>query len=323
MSRIYHYSSEFTTKHEGTVSEVLNLYSGEDGFWWLDLDEIPSKELLRSMGQTFLLHDLLLEDIENIDDLPKCEVFNEHLFLSLKMIRLSGKEVQVEHTSVILSSNVLITIQSGISGDVFNNIRSRLESRVGYICQRSVDYLFCRVVNAVVEHYDQSIEFYRDQLTQLENLMLNFPDQTKIGQIIDLKNKVNNLRRKVVPLRDEIQLLRNDGHGFFKKEHRNYINDILDHLHNQSESFEHLREMSRDLMDLQHSNLSQVANNIMKTLTVVSAIFIPLTFIAGVYGMNFEVMPELKITWFYPALMGGMLLIALLMAIYMRRKRWF
>jgi len=291
---------------------------------WIDV-EITNQFLVKETSQLFNIHHLIAEDILNVIQLPKFELFENHLFFTTKMLSYDDEQGEIleEHLSVVMTKDLLITFQEGLPGDAFNELRDRIKLAKGLIRKYGADYLFYHILDAVVDHYMVIMEKLRSRIEQLENKSLKNPSLDVMSQVLDIKKDINILRKYTIPMRDALNKMRVEADHFIDKTSVNYFQDVADHLNYLVSSFDTSREMLRDLMDLHHSNQNNEMNRVMKTLTVVSAIFIPLTFLAGVYGMNFDNMPELHSTWGYPMIIMIMCFVAIMMAIYMRLKRWF
>jgi magnesium transporter len=194
---------------------------------------------------------------------------------------------------------------------------------MGKVRQAGADYLFCRLMGVVVDHYVEILEFFREKIDELEDIVLGHPQEKNVKQIARLKKEVNRVRRYIFPLAAEVARLMSDGDPWIQRATHTYLRNIYDHVQTVYAGMENLGDRLKDLMDLHLSRISHDMNRVMKTLTVVTTIFIPLTFLAGIYGMNFRYMPELEQPWGYPVLLLLMLGIAAGMSIWMWRKKWF
>lgn len=322
MIQLIQYNETDFKNHQ--VAQVENLFSLllPDYVNWLNIEPTNLEEV-EAIAKHFDIHHLIIEDIINTRQLPKFEAFDTYYFLNLKMLEIASKnsDILTEHISFILGSNYVITFQER-EGDVFNEVRHRIEANLGRIRKQKADYLLYRLVDSVVDEYIRIVEFLRDAIEDLEEKVLAEPSGSIIREITELKSEINVFRKYVVPLRDEVGKMRNEPGKFISKSTLHYFRDVYDHLYYLHASFDTFREMLKDLLDLHLSQLSYEMNQIMKTLTVISAIFIPLTFLAGVYGMNFEYMPELQIRWAYPVLLVSMLLFAGGSIVYVKYKKW-
>lgn len=291
---------------------------------WIDV-EITNQILVEDTAKLFHIHHLISEDILNINQLPKFELFDEYLFFNTKMLSFDSAtdEIREEHLSVLMCKGLVITFQEGLPGDAFNELRERIKLAKGMIRKYGEDYLFYHILDSVVDNYLEIMETLRGRIEKLEAKLLSDPNYNVMQEVIEIKKNINILRKYTIPMRDALNKMRVEASHFIQKSSINYFQDVADHIHYLVTSFETSREMLKDLMDLNHSNQNNEMNRVMKTLTVVSAIFIPLTFLAGVYGMNFNHMPELTWKWGYPVVWGIMGLVALGMISYMRLKKWF
>lgn len=290
---------------------------------WIDV-EIANKIVVDDTAQFFDIHHLIVEDILNLEHLPKFEAFDNYLFFTVKMLVYNEKRKKVteEHLSVVMGENLIITFQEGLPGDVFDELRSRIALGKGRIRKHGADYLFYSIIDTIVDNYMSIMEGLREKIERLESQIIKNPSYPVVEEIMEIKKEINVLRKYTLPLRDALNKLRVEGSHFIQKSSINYFQDVSDHIMYLISSFETSREMLKDIMDLHNSNLSNEMNKVMKTLTVVAAIFIPLTFIAGVYGMNFEHMPELKWQWSYPALWVFMIIGSVIMVGFMKHKKW-
>jgi magnesium transporter len=264
-----------------------------------------------------------MEDILNPDHRPKMEVFEDKIMLILKMISIDEKgRLQNEQVSIVFGKNYVLTFQER-PGDLFDPVRARLEKSVGRMRSMKADYLAFALTDVIVDNYFVVLEAVAEMLEELEMTLINDPESFRVIDIHDLKMQLFYLRKIAWPLRELAQGLLKTESELVRKPSRIYFGDLYDHTVRILETTETLREVSIGVSELYRSNISLKMNEIMQTLTIISTIFIPMTFIAGVYGMNFENMPELKWQYGYFGVMGIMLLVALAMLMFFRRKRWF
>jgi magnesium transporter len=273
----------------------------ETGVNWLDIEGLHDIDLLEKVAEMFQFHPLMTEDVANVEHLPKTEEFENHIFFTLKMLSINPETelIQTEHLSLVLSENYLITFQEGLEGDVFNSVRERIFSNKGRIRRNNCDYLFYSLIDTVVDNYFTVLENFRERIETLEDSIISDPHKNAMNDILALKKELALIRKLVFPLVDELSRLKREESRFISHSTLAYLQDVLDHVNHLVSTFESFRDMLSSLMDLYMSNLSNSMNTVMKMLTIVSTIFIPLTFIAGIYGMNFENMPELKMEWGY------------------------
>lgn len=297
---------------------------GSDSVNWLHINELTNPDIVEPVCRHFGLHHLIVEDIQNVNHLPKFETFDDYLFLTLKKVRFdeSGKFERI-HCSFVLTKNTVVTFQENSELFDFEQVKKAITDPKRRLRKLKVDYLFYLLLDVVVDNYLLLIEKYREKMEDLETLVLEKPSNNVVEQILEIKAEINQFRRFALPLRDIIGKIKNTPSKFIKNTTATYLQDVYDHLVHLVTGFETSREMLKDLMDLHLSNLSFMMNKVMRTLTVVATIFIPLTFLAGIYGMNFKYMPELDWRYSYPVLLAIMLIAALAMLVFMKRKRWF
>jgi magnesium transporter len=293
---------------------------------WVDMDS-SERDLVEIICAYFGIHELLIEDIFNHNHLPKYEFYENYCFITLKMLSVGTdktgcKFIQSEQVSILMGANWVLTVQE-IEGDIFGEVRTRLAKSLGNLRKKQSDYLFYRLIDTTVDFYFVVLEFMREQIEDLETRITIKTEVAIVEEVLYLKSQLRTLRKYIQPLRIEINRIRIEPPTLIHKNNLFYFNDLNDHLIMIESSFETSREMLNDLMDLHLSYLSHSMNRIMKILSVVSTIFIPLTFIAGIYGMNFEFMPELKQVWAYPTLLALMLVLSLLLVWAMKKKGWF
>lgn len=292
---------------------------------WINLDGINDEALMQKIVSKFNFHPLMAEDILNTEHFPKSEEYELHHFFTLKMVRLLNQdhsEIIQEHLSLVLGPNYVLTFQDNLEGDVFDPVRMRLSQPKTRIRKNGSDYLFYALIDAVVDQYFTVMEYVREKIEDLEDYVLENPDKKLIDHIIGIKKQLTTIRKVVVPLKDAIDRLFIDDSEFITENTYVYLRDIQDHTMHLTTSFDSFRESVASLMDMYMSNLSNNLNVIMKTLTIFSLFFVPLTFIAGVYGMNFRYMPELEWRYGYPLVIGIMLLTVIFLFIFMRSKKW-
>lgn len=290
---------------------------------WIDIESSDEKVVER-ITEIFHVHPLITEDILNIEQLPKFEAFEDHIYLSLKMLRYdeASSEITQEHLNIVLGKNLLITFQEGLPGDVFDALRNRLALGKGVIRKNSVEYLLYHCLDAVIDNYMGISEILRKEMEKMEMNLISDTSFDAPEEVMQLKKKVNVLRGYTIPLWDAFNQMQAEGEHFFHKDSKVYFRDISDHIKFLLSFFDTSREMLRDIMDLYQTNINNEMNKVMKTLTVVSAIFIPLTFVAGVYGMNFDFMPELHYKYGYIFVWGLMAFTTMVMVTIMRFKKW-
>jgi len=322
--------SESVCKALQTPQECLP-YLEQERVCWLDVRGLGTEAILRQVGHIFSLHPLVLEDVVNVPQRPKLEFFEDHLLMVVHMMKPSRKEhgFTAEQVGFVLRHHVLVTLQEESLWDCFDPVRDRLHRNLGMLRQRGAGYLAYTLLDAIVDGYFPILEDYGEYIEALEDEVVMRPTRTTLQKIHDLRRELLMLRRYIWPQRTVVNNLIRDGSDFLTQENRIYLQDVYDHIIQILDILETYREVSSSLMDVYLSSVSNRMNDVMKLLTVISTIFIPLTFIAGVYGMNFnpEVspfnMPELNWYWGYPVCLGGMAAIAIALVIFFWRQGWF
>lgn len=304
-------------------SEESYVHLKEGHVNWINIIGYNNTALIEKVGQQFHLHMLTLEDILNTDHLPKIETIDDRLFVTLKMftVHTSDHTIAEEHVSFILGKEYLLAFQER-EGDDFQIIRERIRAGVGKIRLKGSDYLLYLLVDRIVDNYYLALDAFEDVMDRLEEELVHDPKQDMAEKILQHKKQLTQLRKFIFPLRDEFGRLLKDESNLITKSSLAYFRDVYDHLIHLTNTIESYRENMNGLMELHVSNNSERINSVMKTLTMIATIFIPLTFLAGVWGMNFQHMPELAKPWAYPAALGVMFTVGMSMYIYMKRKRW-
>jgi len=320
---VFDYDSENLTEKECCVDEVTKYFSSET-ITWINVDGLHDIKLLQDIGEKFNLDKLLLEDILNTNHRPKTEIFDDYIFVILKMICVTGtnRTMTSEQVSFIMGKSWIISFQEE-GGDVFDGIRDRLRNNKGDLRKRSVDFLLYRLLDTIIDNYFFVTEYFSDKNAELEQGIFKNPTPDALREIQLLKRQVVNFKRAVLPLREVVSVLEKDGGTLVNKKTHRYLRDLYEHIIQVNDSIDSQREVVSSIMDLFLSGTSNKMNEIMKVLTVISTIFIPLTFIVGLYGMNFKNMPELEWQYGYFIICGIMGVILIGMIIYFRKKHWF
>lgn len=291
---------------------------------WVNINGLNNTSDIEKLGKEYGLHPLLVEDIVNTQQRPKIEEHENYLFLVLKMLYHDehGKFTK-EHISIVLGENYVLTFQEA-NEDVFDGLRDRIANSKGRVRQRGSDYLMYSILDAIIDNYFIIIENLSDNIEFLEDDLLSKEQRDNISnEIQHLKRKILKIRNAVLPLREVIKQLEKSTHRFIQSKTKNYLRDLLDHIVQIGESVEIYREMTWGLMDMYMTTISNKMNEVMKVLTIMSSIFIPLTFIVGVYGMNFDNMPELHEPYGYYVVWAVMILVFLGLLWFFKRKKWF
>ncbi len=290
---------------------------------WINMDGLQDTALIEQICSHFQVHALTIEDILHPEQRPKVEEGEGYIYVVLKMLKYvgQGQMVDAEQVSVILGSNFVLSFQER-PGDTFESVRNRLRGGKGRIRRSGADYLMYALMDTIVDHYFLILEKSGDLLEDLEEALLTSSSKSSLHTLYALKREMLAVRRVVWPLREVIYKLEREEYKLIKKSTHIYLRDIYDHVIQVIDTVETIRDMLASMFDLYQSTLSNRMNAIMKVLTIISTIFIPLTFIAGVYGMNFQYMPELEWPYGYPAVWGLMLMIVLGMFVFFKRKGW-
>ena len=291
---------------------------------WINVEGVHQVEVVEKLGNCFGLHPLVLEDILNTDQRPKMEVYGGYVYIVLKMLygNDSNRSVEAEQVSLILGSNFAISFQEGIEGDVFNPVRERIRSGKGLIRKMGSDYLAYSLIDTIVDNYFLMLENLGERIELLEEELVAHPTTATLQEIQRIKYQMVFVRRAVWPLREVTIGLERKESPLIKETTEIYLRDVYDHAVQVMDTIEVYREMLSGMLDIYLSSVSNRLNSVMKVLTIIATIFMPLTFIAGIYGMNFKYMPELEWRWGYPAVWVIIVLIGVWMLIYFKKKKW-
>jgi len=313
---------QFQEKEAKTVKECFP-YKNKPTVTWINIDGLHEVKIIEELGKNYNFHPLILEDIVDTDQRTKIKDFVNYIFIILKMLYYdkNDNEMKVEQVSLILGKNYVISFQKR-EGDVFNSIRESIRNNIGRIRKAGADYLIYALIDAIVDNYFIIIEKLGEKIENLEDKVISRPQPANLRVIHKLRRDLIFLRKSVWPLREVISNLQRGESSLILKSTNVYLRDIYDHTIQVMDTVETLRDIISGLLDIYLSSVSNRMNEIMKVLTIVATIFIPLTFIASVYGMNFQYMPELKWVWGYPAVLLGMSIIGIVMVIYFKRKKW-
>jgi magnesium transporter len=295
---------------------------GDESVVWINVGGVHDVQVLETLGRQFSLHPLLLEDVANTDQRPKLDDYDEYLFVVIKMLSLTArKEIVVEQVSLVLGRNYVISFQENGS-DVFQPVRERLRGGKGRLRQSNSDYLLYALVDAIVDQYFAVLESMGERLEAVQQAVVDDPKPETLNDIHGLKRQLLFLRRAVWPLRDVMNNLSRSDCRFLHEPTKVFFRDVYDHVVQIVDTIETLREMLSASLDIYLSSVSYRLNAVMRVLTVITTIFMPLSFIASIYGMNFEYMPELRSRWGYPLALGVMAVVGVGMLVLFRKKRW-
>ena len=292
---------------------------------WINIDCLSQVDILEKLGTCYGFHPLVLEDILS-DQRPKVEDYDDYIFIVLKMLyyKKENREesISADQVSLILGPNFVVSFKEK-EADVFKPLRDRLRTGKGRIRKLGADYLAYSMMDAIVDQYFVILEKLGESFEDLEDQIVSSPEPTSLSTIYNLKRDMLFLRKSVWPLREAISTLQRLDSHLISESTKIYFRDVYDHTIQVIENVETFRDMSASLLDTYLSSLSNRLNEVMKVLTVISTIFIPLTFIVGLYGMNFKYMPELESPWGYPLIIALMILVAIVMLTYFKKRRWF
>jgi magnesium transporter len=303
--------------------EKTSIQHVEDGkTTWYNFDTTDD-EAVRQAGYFFDWHHLLVEDI--VDDsrhLPKIDAFEDYIFCSLRLMEVKNSEIVEEHISFILGKNYLISFQEN-PGDVFDDVRERILMDKGRVRKRGADYLLYRLMDAMDDELGNIVTFFEDKIQKIENQLIREAHHyDSVEDILNLKKQLINIRKIIFPMEEVVRKLAREESDIIDSVTQRYFKDVHERLLQILEQFKDFRELTNNLMDLHHLNLSNRTNGVMQLLTIVSTIFIPLTFIAGVYGMNFDNMPELHWEYGYFSAWVLMIVITIVMIWLTKRRNW-
>jgi magnesium transporter len=291
---------------------------------WINIDGLHQMDVLEKLGACYGFHPLVLEDILS-DQRPKVEDYDDYIFMVLKMLYYNDEDgegsVSSDQISLILGPNYVVSFKEK-DADIFRPLRDRLKTGKGRIRRLGADYLAYSIIDVVVDHYFAILEKLGEKFEDLEDQIVTNPEPASLSTIYNLKRDMLFLRKSVWPLREAISTLQRLDSPLVSESTKIYLRDIYDHTIQVIENVETFRDMSASLLETYLSSLSNRLNEVMKVLTVISTIFIPLTFIVGLYGMNFKYMPELDSPWGYPTVIILMAVVVAVMLTYFRRKRW-
>jgi len=315
------YTSEEYTEKVAQSFRPGDLSRPDTQVTWINVNGLHRVKDLKYLGQCFQLHPLVLEDIVHTDQRPKLEEFGSYLFFIVKMLQLDGMEVNSEQVSIILGDHFVISLHEH-EEDIFEPVRQRLQGGTGRIRAAGADYLAYALLDLIVDHYFAILESLGEGIEDIEAELLTRPTSDTLTQIHRLKRDTIMMRRAVWPLREVVSRLERSDSPFIQDHTLLYLKDAYDHVTMVIDSIETYRDILAGMLDIYLSGVSNRLNEVMMLLTIMATIFIPLTFIAGVYGMNFRYMPELEWRWGYFAVLFGMAVLAVGMLLYFWRKGW-
>lgn len=289
---------------------------------WVNLDGLGSLEIIEKLQTHFSLHALLIDDVLN-DQRPKSEEYDDYLFFTMKMLyRIDTTGIDYEQISFVLGKNFLLSFQEK-EGDLFNGFRERIRLDQGKVRKKQSDYLLYRLIDIIVDNYYNVLDRIGDLIEETEDVAYENPSNQTFHEIQSLKKELIFLRKALYPLREGLSKIVKGESEFIQEENLRYFADVYDHVAHLIDSLDTYKDLTSSLLDIHINAMNARLNEVIKVLTVISTIFMPLTFIVGVYGMNFNVMPELKWQWGYYGVWAIMLVIVIGMLLFFRRKKWF
>jgi magnesium transporter len=318
------YKGGSVTERKITLPEECGELLHSDTVSWIDVEGLHETETIQKIGDSLNLHPLVLEDILNVDQRAKMEEFENYVYIVLKMFHLNENESDIapEQVSIILGKNYVATFQEGIEGDTFQEIRERIRSNKGIITKMTPDYLVYSIIDSIIDSYFLVLETLGDRIERLEEELVNNPEKQTLTEIYRLKREMLYLRKSVWPLREAISRLERGESELVTRSTHLYLRDVYDHTINVLDTVETYRDMLSGMIDIYLSSISNRLNETMKYLALISTIFIPMTFIASIYGMNFEYMPELLWIHGYKFALAVMFGVGIGFFIYFKKKKW-
>lgn len=314
--------AQFQEKEVETIEECFP-FKDKPTVTWINIDDIHQVEIMEKIGAHFGIHSLILEDIMNTVQRPKIEDFEDYIFVAVKMIYYDEKEneTNAEQVSLIIGPNFVISFQEK-EGDMFNPVRERVRKNKGRIRKMKADYLAYALIDTIVDHYFVVLEKLGEKIEGMEEALVTNPTPETLQTIHTLKRELIFLRKSIWPLREVISVLERGESPLIHESTGIYLRDVYDHTIQVVDTIETFRDMVSGMLDIYLSSISNKMNEVMKVLTIIATIFIPLTFVAGLYGMNFKYIPELEWHWGYFAVLFVMVIIGFGMVLYFRNKKW-
>ncbi|MBL8002335.1 MAG: magnesium/cobalt transporter CorA [Flavobacteriales bacterium] len=321
--KVFNYGPDHHTERDIRDLAELPMPAQDGSITWLDIDGLDDDTMIRTVGERYGLHPLLLEDVLNFDHRPKVEEFQDTLFVVARMLSLDEETggIEMEQVSFVLSRGMLISFQER-PGDILEPIRERIRRNLGRVRKHGADYLLYALLDVIVDNYFLIVENLGERIQELERKVTVRPGNEDLLTIQEIRSLLITVTRYVTPTRELAGRLNTLQSELIDKGTRRYINDLQDHTVYIADSINTFRDMLTNLENTYHAGVNMRMGQVMKLLTVISTIFIPLTFIVGVYGMNFDHMPELHWRFGYYMVMGLMLTISLVMLLWFRKKRW-
>lgn len=321
--RVIDYDEDkFEQKEVTHIKDILK-YKDSNTITWINFDGIHNPELMETVGREFGLHPLVVEDILNTDQRAKIDDYDDYIYLVLRMFyNIRGiEEIHSEQISIIIGKKFVLSFQES-EGDIFDILRDRLKYNKGKVRKMGSDYLAYCLVDLIVDNYFSIVEKIGEDVESIEDMLAEDPDPDTLQRIHGIKQRMIFLRKSVWPLREAVSKFQRFENNLLSQETKLYMRDVYDHTIQIIDAIESYRDTTSSMIDIYLSSISYKMNEIMKVLTIISTIFIPLTFIAGVYGTNFHYFPEITWKYGYFGMWGVMAVIAAFMLYYFRKKKW-
>lgn len=320
--QFYHYNKDECIYEANALLKDCAAKDSTDHVSWINVLGIEDKETLKQAAELFNLHHLVVEDILNPNQRAKIEDYNDSLYVVLRMFALVNGEVQDQQISLVLRNNVLLTFREAEFGVFKKHIGDKLINNTGNIRKKGEDYLLYTILDAIIDQYFFVIENVEERLEKLELEIFRNPHDSQLVTMQQLKGDVLYMRKNIVPVRDLITNLIRNEIDYFEADNKYYLRDLQDHMTRNVEELDFLRDQLTSLMDLYYSLQTHKMNNVMKTLTTVSFVLLPLTFIATIYGMNFKFMPRVDDPYGFWEVLGGMGIVSLILLSIAIRRKW-
>ena len=298
-------------------------FQNKDTVTWFNIDGLHNTQALEKIGKGFGLEKMVIAEVLNAHARPRIQEYDNCLFISLKMLRESerSQKIKVENLSIVIMDNVLLSFQE-LKGDVFDPVRDRIRKQKPRIRNSGTDYLAFALLDIVIDNYIYLLGLLGERIESLEDKLLHNPSQSVINEINRHKRELNFLRKCIKPAKEMVLTLSKLESDFLSEKTENYYKELLENIHHANESCDSYRDILSDQLNIYHTTLSSKLNDVMKFLTIFSVIFIPLTFIAGIYGTNFDFVPELHYKYSYFIMWALMIVLTIIMLIFFRRKKW-
>ena len=319
----YQYNSSNCVFKENASLDLYPVNDQADYVTWINIMGIEDRKTVQQMGELFHIHPLVLEDILNPNQRAKIEEYGDLLYIVLRMFSLQNNQTEDQQVSILLRNNMLITVRESDFGVLKKYIGDKLVNNTGNLRKKGEDYLLYTLLDVIIDQYFAVIENIEEKVDRLEKEIFNNPHDSQLITMQQLKSDVLYMRKHMVPVRDLITNLMRNEIEYFETENKYYLRDLQDHMVRNVDELDFLRDQLISLMDLYYSLQSHKMNNVMKTLTGVSFVLLPLTFVASLYGMNFVNIPRSTDPYGFWEVLGGMFTFALILSAFALRRKWF